>query len=349
MVILFSIFLTDQLGSDLLKIFDNLMFSVFPAYRRVSKFINIRKKIKARKIAYDSGGYHFLLGKIKSPPNPYRTMKIYEMLGYGEEDFLIQLDLPPSPHIPKKERIKLIERSAEFYHIMQEKMPVLGVVHGWDYDEIEYSLSLLEGDKIVSAGTYIATSVIATHSAQAEMVLLRVSRRKIFERLVFVSRLLKDYEVFMLGSSNPNMVHLVFLSGNKYTDGGAWRIAASHGVIYLPGDGRYSIGRKAVSKRLKNTNLLRCWHKESPFSDIPFETFYQRLKNNFTYRALWNAWSLKVEESIANEFSTDPDSYYRYLLNRFERNRFWRDVLRFVWSNYSQKYVQTNLEIFLRN
>jgi len=289
-----------------------------------------------------------LIGRLKQRPNPYRTIEIYKRLGFTDNDFLIQLDLPPSPHFGPEKRRELIEKSAEFYHIMSHELDVLGVVHGWTMSELKYSLRLLECDKQIGVGTYAATSVIASHAAQAEMVLLRVSRKTIFERLVNVLQLLRDYDVFMLGSSNPNMVHIVFLLGSRYTDGGAWRIAASHGVIYVPGDGRYSIGKKNISKRLKNPNVLREWYLESPFRDVPFTQFYNMLIHDFKARALWNAFALKKEEEIANQFSSDPDRYYRYLLKRFKDNRFWRNVLKFVWTRYCQKYVQSDLEIFLR-
>jgi len=342
-----KVFLTDILGSHIADIFDNLMFSVVPAYFSMKRFINYRKRFNGR-IAYDSGGYQFLLGKIKDPPDPNRTIYVYKMLGFTDRDFLIQLDLPPAYLMSKQERLDLIRRSAEFYHVMRRELNVLGVVHGWTFDELQYSLQLLEDcNGKIAAGTYAATSVIASHAAQAEMVLQRTPRRVIFERLVNVSWLLKDYEIFMLGCSNPNIIHIAFLLGSKYCDGGSWRIAAAHGVIFIPEHGRFSIGRKRVSKRLTDYGLLKKYYEESPF-EPSFKEFLSMLKNDFKTRALWNAWVLKYEEEIANLFTNNPEKYYKYLLRRFSRSKFWLNVLNFVWNRYKQKYVQTDLRIFLK-
>jgi len=343
-----NVFLTDILGSHIADIFNDLMFSVVPAYLNVKRFVNYREKLNGKRIAYDSGGYHFLIGKIKQPPNPYRTIEIYEKLGYTNNDFLIQLDLPPAYFKPKHERLQLIRKSAEFYHIMLRKIKVLGVVHGWEEDELQYSLDLLESENKIAAGTYAATSVIASHAGQAEMVLQRTPRKVIFERLVNISYLLKNYEIFMLGCSNPNIIHIAFLLGVKFTDGGSWRLAAAHHVIFIPEHGRFSIGKKRISKRLTDFSLLKKYYCESPF-EVSFNDFVQMLRSDFKVRALWNAWVLKYEEKIANEFATDPDKYHKYLYKRFEKSKFWSQVLRFVWSKYKQKYVQTDLRIFLKH
>ena len=341
------VFLTDVLGSYVADVFDDLMFSVAPAYRNIKRFINFRKSLNGR-VAYDSGGYQFLIGRIKDPPDPLRTVDVYRKLGYRESDFLIQLDLPPAYFLPKDERLKLIRKSAEFFHVMKAELKnVLGVVHGWEQDELQLSLELLTADNILSVGTYAATSIIASHAAQAEMVVQRTPRKIIFQRLVDVSYLLRDYIVFMLGCSNPATIHIAFLLGSKYADGGAWRIAAAHHVIFIPEHGRYSIGKKRISKRLTDLSLLKKYYYESPF-EPSFNDFVQMLRSDFKVRALWNAWVLKYEEKIANEFATDPDKYHKYLCKRFEKNKFWSHVLRFIWSKYKQKYVQTNLKIFLK-
>jgi len=343
-----KVFLTDILGNHIADIFDNLMFSVVPAYFNVKRFINYRKRLNGRRIAYDSGGYQFLIGKIKQPPNPHRTIDVYRKLGFKERDFLIQLDLPPSYFMSKEERLRLITKSAEFYHLMKTQLKnVLGVVHGWTPDELQLSLELLTADNVLSVGTYAVTSIIASHAAQAEMVIQRTPRKIIFQRLVDVSYLLRDYDVFMLGCSNPNIVHIAFLLGARFTDGGSWRLAAAHHVIFVPEHGRYSIGIKNVSKRLTDFKLLKKYYEDSPF-ETGFHEFTQLLKESFKVRAVWNAWVLKYEEKIANLFANDPDRYYKYLLKRFNKNKFWLNVLNFVWNRYKEKYVQTKLQIFLK-
>lgn len=367
------VFLThclDQLDKPAVyRVFRELMFSVAPAYSNLKRFAGLRRLLNGNIIAYDSGGFQFLTGRL-GRPDPRRTVDVYKALGFTGRDFLIQLDLPPRPDMPPEERRRLIVRSAEFFHVMRGELPnVLGVVHGWSREELEYSLSLLEDpDRIglgsyfsqtyahgylqrVAVGSYTVTTV-ATHSGSAEGVLFRVKRRVIFERLVTAMNLLRNRDVFLLGASNPNTFHLAFLLGARYADGSTWRLAAKMHVIFLPEKGRYSIGKKRVNKRLKDPDLLKRYWKDSLFSDIPFEEWFSILKSGgrrgFEARALWNAWVMKCEEAIANEYVNDYDGYLKYLEKRWRDNSYWRSILRFVDRRVKSPYVREDLTVFLR-
>ena len=379
------------------RIFDKLMFSVEKLYTNgYLKYRGFRSKINGR-VAYDSGGFAFLLGKIKRPPDPKFTVAIYRTLGFSEEDFLVQLDLPPQYYMSKDERIKLIYESARNYHIMASELGsnVLGVVHGWDAEELKLSLELLTNPDKVALGTYFpvtkvyahkyiglgsfavktvlpektvatpsclaesktliksGTKIIATHSGSAEKVLQRVPKKAVYERLVTAFNLLRDYEVFCLGGSGPNTAHLIFYLGAKFIDGSSWRLAAKLWRIYVPELGEFSVGKKRIAKRLndKAINVIREYYYDSPLKDVPFNVFLSKIKENgteaFLMRALWNAFVMKIEESIANEFSNDPDRYFKYLMNRWN-NSPWKRTLEFVSRRIKQSYVQSKLTVFLK-
>ena len=53
----------DRLSID--RIFSEILFSVFPAYKNPLKYANIRRKIKAW-ITFDSGGFDFMMGRLLS-------------------------------------------------------------------------------------------------------------------------------------------------------------------------------------------------------------------------------------------------------------------------------------------
>lgn len=88
-----------------------------------------------------------------------KTVDLYRRIGVESKDLPIQLDLPPTYHTPKPQRLALVHQSAEFYWRMVEHIPfVVPVVHGWDYEELTASLELLEDPDNLAAGSNLATA-----------------------------------------------------------------------------------------------------------------------------------------------------------------------------------------------
>jgi len=88
-----------------------------------------------------------------------KTVDLYKRIGVQSKDLPIQLDLPPTYHTPKPQRLALVHQSAEFYWRMVEHIPfVVPVVHGWDYEELSASLELLEDPDKLAAGSNLATA-----------------------------------------------------------------------------------------------------------------------------------------------------------------------------------------------
>jgi len=379
--------------------FTELLFSAIPFYNGNGK--GFRFKFNGRhRLVYDSGGFQFLMGKLKNP-NPLKTVAVYRKMGYTDNDILIQLDLPPAYYQSPEERRHLIQKSAEFYHIMLDHLPVIPVVHGWTYEELQQSFNLIEdpdrlalgsfsggceyltaksytpwNKKTIGIGSYHATTkddtnligigayaaethpspqvgnqhIPASGSDNRNLTPVNV----IFERLATALNMLRDREVFLLGAANINFMHIGFLGGARFSDGSSWRIAARFWTIYLPEHVGVPVGVKRNKFGSKELDLLREVHSNQDyiFHDIPLNTllkaFKAHKKDGFTVRALHNAWVVKKEEEIANEFCNDPDRYYSYLSKRWENSPYWRSRLNLFWKHVKQPWIQTNLEVFLK-
>jgi hypothetical protein len=87
--------------------------------------------------------------------DPMKTVEIYKRIGVTRKDFPIQLDLPPRYALSKQERIALIIKGAVFYHQMTKEIDwTIPVVHGWTYEELSLSLSLIENPERLASGTF---------------------------------------------------------------------------------------------------------------------------------------------------------------------------------------------------
>lgn len=153
-----TIYLTDQVKGhpNIKKVSREIMFSVADFYKKPRGAWGFRKKnfTDYHRLAEDSGGFQFLMGKLTNP-DPLRTVQIYKRIGVTREDFPIQLDLPPRFDLNREQRMALIVKSAEFYWRMVEHIDwVVPVVHGWTLEELKASLELLENPEKLGSATY---------------------------------------------------------------------------------------------------------------------------------------------------------------------------------------------------
>ena len=364
-----KVFLTELLEevemSDVAKVSREIMVSVEPAYVNLRRFINIRRKLGSV-VCFDSGGFAFLSGKLKQLPNPLRTVHVYKALGYTSRDFLMQLDIPPYFFMDKERRLEMIRKNAEYYYIMKSRLrdaKLVPIIHGWTSDELKYSLSLVKDPDevglpsniaVMAFGSYLAKTAlkeVATPWNSYEMA-KSIPVKLILDRLVSAYNILREYSVFQLGGGQPNTVHIAFLLGAKYADGSGWRFHAARGVVYIPGYGLRQVterGHHAKRISAEEAALLKEAYYESPFRTMNFNKFYMQLKLKDTFRRLWNAWALKYEEKIANEYVNDPDRYFNYLLRRFTKaHPVWAKRLQYMYKRIKQPYVQSKLTVFLK-
>lgn len=154
-----AIFLTDQLtGRPNIKTMSReIMLAVTDFYKSPPRADGYREKTFTdwHRPAWDSGGFQFLMGKLKDP-DPMKTVDLYKRIGVKEKDLPIQLDLPPRYDLSREERLALVYKSAEFYWRMVPHIPfVIPVVHGWTYEELSTSLELIDDPDKLASGAFI--------------------------------------------------------------------------------------------------------------------------------------------------------------------------------------------------
>lgn len=211
----------------------------------------------------------------------------------------------------------------------------------------------------------------------------RVSYKVILDRIAMVTnRLREDYDIFMLGGASPHMQHQLFLAGANWTDTSAWRIKATLGEIYLPehssGHNAWGIGysqKARINGKLRGpermdqegvTILKECLAEpRHPFSGMYWKDFmrlghmlmpkFKRevLKRHypttpFILRGMHNAFVLKLEEEIANEYVNDPDRYFKYLKKRLRPRKILYNRLRALHDRLKRPYVQQDLRIYAK-
>ena len=226
-----------------------------------------------------------------------------------------------------------------------------------------------------AVGSYVATAVRNSKK--------RVSYKVILDRIAMVTnRLREDYDIFMLGGASPHMQHQLFLSGANWTDTSAWRIKATLGEIYLPehsnGHNAFGIGysqKARINGKLRGPKrmdqegvviLKECLaDPRHPFSGMYWKDFmrlghllmpkFKRecLKRHypttpFILRGMHNAFVLKLEEEIANEYVNDPDRYYKYLRKRLRPRKILYNRLRSLYDRLTRPFVQQDLRIYAK-
>ncbi|OYT39169.1 MAG: hypothetical protein B6U89_04620 [Desulfurococcales archaeon ex4484_58] len=317
--------------------------SVEPGYDSVRSVIGIRRFIPVKYMVFDSGGFIELTRGIKV--RVYDTIKLYKYINYNENDLLIELDRIPLYSEDVNTRIKKIVENINNYIVMRRefKDKVLYVIHGWTREELELAINQHIGyDSKVAVGSYYVTSILNT-----------APKKTVFKRFSYTMELVrKHYKwILVLGGSGPNMIHIAFYAGASAVDGVAWRNVARRKEIIIPGVGVRALNNSKRKKfTVEDLIVLKDWwnHRLNPFKDLKVEEFLKLALRDFKAIALWNAAALKLEERIANEYTNDPDRYYKYLMQRWENNSFWRNVLKIVRSSYVQSKLTVYLKSFLR-
>ena len=78
---------------------------------------------------------------------------------------------------------------------------------------------------------------------------LAVNSTAVTRRLGLLLKLLKDYDLFVLGAGSVNMCHLVWAHGAKLTDGSSWRFQAAHWQLMMPESTSLGFGSKRQTGR----------------------------------------------------------------------------------------------------
>lgn len=158
-----NIFLTDQLQGrpNIRTMSKEIMMTVNNFYKTPDSADGFRGKILNdwHRPAWDSGGFQFLMGKLKDP-DPMKTVDLYKRIGVKPHDLPIQLDLPPRYDQAPEVRRALITLSAQFYWTMLSHIPyIIPVVHGWHQKELEMSLEFIEDPDRLATASYAPTAL----------------------------------------------------------------------------------------------------------------------------------------------------------------------------------------------
>ena len=170
------IFLTDQArgrrASRVMDLSNHIMLTVAEFYKNRAMANEFREGFgitSAHTMGWDSGGFQFLMGKLKGVPmetlpcgievpiDASSTIDLYKRVGVVKRDLPIQLDLPPRWDLSPEMRDQLIRKSASYYWEMLEEIPyVVPVIHGWTLEEIKLNLELVEDpDSMTAVGSNI--------------------------------------------------------------------------------------------------------------------------------------------------------------------------------------------------
>ena len=336
---------------------DKVLTSVHDEYGK-ENVKSVREQFNAKRIAYDSGGFQFLMRDIPLPPVE-KVVKTMLSLGMTSKDIAIQLDKPTNPHATKEGRLEMIHDSTLLYQEQKELHDCLPVVHGWDEDEIIKHMDLLELDQEVAAGAWIAAATrgVAIASGTAEEKQLHVPVKRVYTRLGLLLKLLKDYDLFVLGAGSVNMCHLVWAHGAKLTDGSSWRFQAAHWQLMMPESTSLGFGSKRqTGRKIREEDYTKLEEiKEMnhyPLQSLSLAELLELFKANgsegFKARASHNAFVMLIEEKIANDYACDPEKYYSYLLRRWRNSPYWMKRLELVRNEVKRNYVQETLDLYLK-
>jgi len=336
---------------------DKILTSVHDEYGK-SKVQNVREKFNASRMTFDSGGFQFLMRDIPLPPVE-KVVDTMLKLGLTSRDIAIQLDKPTNPHATKEVRLQMIQDSTNLYREQKELHDCLPVVHGWEEAEIIKHMDLLELDQEVATGAWIAAATrgVAIASGTAEEKQLHVPVKRVYTRLGLLLKLLKDYDLFVLGAGSVNMCHLVWSHGAKLTDGSSWRFQAAHWQLMMPETTCLGFGtRRQTGRKIREEDYVNLEEiKEMPLYPLQslslaelLELFKAGGTEGFRARASHNAFVMLIEEQIANEYACDPDKYYKYLLRRWRKSPYWLKRLEIVRNEVKRNYVQSTLDLYLK-
>lgn len=176
-----QIFLTDQARANsrtnsAVNLSKEIMISItdfYPTPEKANGFRKIYGMTKKHTAGLDSGGFSWLMGKLKViepellpcgievPATAKNTIDLYKRIGVLKKDYPIQLDLPPRYDQPPEVRKQLITRTVGYYYEMVGELPwTIPVIHGWSKEEMEFNLELItDPDKArVAMGTYAGST-----------------------------------------------------------------------------------------------------------------------------------------------------------------------------------------------
>ena len=247
-------------------------------------------------VLMDSGGFLFMKKK-KMDVSAEQITSFYEET---KPNFGVVLDHPLMPNLRPKESMKRKMKTLQNTRIMMKKRitknPVLiPVIHGYKPSEIRWYVRKLE--KIEKFSIYgIGSLVPALYNVKGMGGILNVMRV-----IIEIRKQIPRAKLHVFGTGGSLTMHLMYYAGANSLDSSAWRTKAAFGAIQMSG-----MGDRWITKSIRKKpypQLSKEEKKKLENCKCPMCRNYglSRLKNNFTARAIHNAWIHQQEVKKARK------------------------------------------------
>ena len=229
----------------------------------------------------DSGGYQFLRHGVDVSVD--RIARIYSSI---DADYYVSLDYPPSPRDSSRVRALKIYKSIRSYRELSKTIENTVPVYHLSTRE----LLRIQYEEYHSAN-YVCVGGLVPYFMQLAG---KHSRLKAVVFLALVRKLVEQ-PVHALGLASPAVLPILRLLGINSADTMTWRQKAAYGKVIIPGRGERHVSGRRVRFGPKYTSGDDWARLEYYLGklDGKLKLSLDDLVNDFTARALFNAWSLQ--------------------------------------------------------
>lgn len=260
----------------------------------------------------DSGGYQFLKRGINVSVD--MIAKVYRSI---DADFYVSLDYPPSPSDDAKMRASKIARSIQNYRLLKSLLSdktILPVYHFSTGELLRIQLSSYHDADYVCIGGLVPYFM---------QLAGKYSRLKAVVFLALIRKLVSS-KIHALGLASPAVLPILRRIEVDSADTMTWRQKAAYGKIIIPGMGERHVSGRRVRfgpKYTTSSDWGKIRHYLSVIKDIGLNIELEDLVSDFTFRAIFNAWSLQyiAEQAYDGEEIVSPA--FRKLYDKASRLR----------------------------
>lgn len=321
------------------------------------------------KVAKDSGGFQFL-----GQPELAETFDVDELIhnhkriGFGRHDTIMSADfpIPTGVDMDKNEVIRRQMISVEWYDRMQSQIrQTIPVLHGQTVQEILNHKDMygLNSEKMVAVGSNLSQSTVPVMGRMKNGKLRGqkasvIPRNVIWQRIFEIMPDLDRQEVFLLGAGGMNAAPLAALLGAKSVDATSWRLNAKMFAIYDTTHGRFircgsKNGNNIMNQRHQEFLSMRLKDEDYPFYGMSLKDFTKVLQlegaKATEIRGIHNAWELKKDNEVYNEYEGDPEGLAKMLEKRWTSTN-WTDHQNLKLLNKAKECIKSStreLEVYI--
>ncbi len=232
----------------------------------------------------DSGGYQFLKRGINVTVD--MIARVYRSI---DADFYVSLDYPPSPSDDVKVRASKIAKSIQNYKLLKRLLSdkiILPVYHFSTGELLKTQLSSYHDADYVCIGGLVPYFM---------QLAGKYSRLKAVVFLALIRKLVSS-KIHALGLASPAVLPILRRIEVNSADTMTWRQKAAYGKVIIPGMGERHVSGRRVRfgpKYTTDSDWKKIRHYLSVIKDRGLNIELEDLVSDFTFRAIFNAWSLQ--------------------------------------------------------